>query len=63
MLAAVNNEAYAALTEEIRGDVHVAMDNPAAARTAYEKALQRSAPGSDDSLLRMKLNELGGGDA
>lgn len=62
-LAEVNNETYAALAEEIRGDIHVAMGNPSAARIAYEKALQHSKPGNDDSLLRMKLNELGGGDA
>jgi len=63
ILATVTNEAFTVLTEEIRGDVHVAMGNEAAARTAYEKALAHREPGSDDRLLRMKLNELGGGDA
>ena len=35
------------------------MGDRAAARTAYEKALQHRRPGSDTRLLRMKLDELG----
>ena len=59
VLSALKNQAFAALADEVRGDVYVAMGDEGAARTAYQKALQASRPGSDTTLLRMKLDELG----
>lgn len=62
MLAALTNNAFSAAVEELKGDVYVVMGNRAAARTAYEKALDQSSQGSDTSLLRMKLDDLGTSD-
>ncbi len=62
-LAEVTDRAFEAVLEELRGDVYVAMGNRAAARTAYRKALEASAPGSDTRVLQMKLDDLGDADA
>ena len=62
-LAELSNPAFAAVAEEVRGDAYLAQGDKAAARAAYEKALQHSRPGSDTAVLRMKLDNLGGVDA
>ncbi len=63
VLAALTNDAFTAVAEALKGDVYVAMGDKAAARTAYQKALDHSRPGSDTSVLRMKLDDLGVSDA
>lgn len=60
VLAALTNAAFSAVVEELKGDVYVVMGDKAAARTAYQKALDHSRSGGDTSVLRMKLDDLGG---
>lgn len=53
-------EGYGAAWAEVRGDAHVALDDPGAARTAYQSALdQMPADGGNPRMLRMKLDSLG----
>ena len=51
--------AYAALVEELRGDILVEKGDAEGARAAYRKALQDSRAVVDRSALEMKLNDLG----
>ncbi|HFD92425.1 MAG TPA: tetratricopeptide repeat protein [Gammaproteobacteria bacterium] len=58
-LSGIEGNAFAAAAEEIRGDAYMAQGDTGAARTAYQKALDVSEPGSDTRLLRMKLDNIG----
>jgi len=58
-LTGMDSNAFSATTDEIRGDAYLAMGDTGAARTAYQKALDGSEPGSDTRLLRMKLDNIG----
>jgi len=59
-LAAVTDVQFKAMVAEIKGDAYLSMGDRAAARTAYQQALDDSMAGGDVHLLRMKLDELGG---
>jgi len=50
---------YLPLYEELKGDIYASLSQLNQARGAYEKALQANAQG-DNSLLQMKLDDLGG---
>lgn len=58
-LTGIDSDAFSAPADEIRGDVYMAMDNTDAARTAYQKALDGSEPGTNTRQLRMKLDNIG----
>jgi len=60
-LAAVSDTQFKAMAAEIKGDAYLSMGDRAAARTAYQQALDNSIAGGDVHLLRMKLDELGNG--
>ena len=53
------SDGFSATANEIRGDAYEVMGDDGAARTAYQKALDGSEPGSDTRLLRMKLDNIG----
>ena len=59
-LKATSKDGFVVVYEELLGDIHVSLGNNDLARQAYEKALDGLAPGMDGSILRMKLDELGG---
>ncbi len=60
LIEPVKSEAFAAQYEELRGDIYLALNQPAAARTGYQRALALLAPDSGQTaLLRMKLDDLG----
>lgn len=55
-----DDDAFAALYQELRGDIKLSQNDRAAARTAYEKAMALGpAPASKD-LLQRKLDDLAG---
>lgn len=56
-------ESYSALVEELRGDILADKGDIAAARTAYQKALQDPRAVVDRAVLEMKLNDLGAASA
>ena len=58
-LSGIDSDAFTAAAEEVRGDAYMAMGDTGAARTAYQKALDASEPGTDTRLLRMKLDNIG----
>lgn len=58
-LSGIDSDAFTAAAEEIRGDAYMATGDTGAARTAYQKALDASEPGTDTRLLRMKLDNIG----
>lgn len=60
-LATVTDVQFRVMVAEIKGDAYVAMNDRAAARTAYQQALESSVSGSDTSLLQMKLDGVGNG--
>lgn len=53
-------KSYESLVEELKGDVYVAQNKPADARTAYDKAMATNTSGSS-SLIKMKRDNLGQG--
>lgn len=62
-LAAVkvsDDSAYAALANELRGDVHFAKGDSAKAREAYAAALKGDSAAIDRPLIEMKLQQVGG---
>lgn len=63
-LSGVQPGGFAALFDEVRGDAYVKLGETGKARTAYQAALKAWTPEmGDKSLLRMKLDNLGGGAA
>jgi len=50
---------YLPLYEELKGDIYASLSQLSQARSAYEKALKANDKG-DNSLLQMKLDDLGG---
>ncbi len=50
---------YLPLYEELKGDIYVSLSQHSQARSAYEKALKANDKG-DNSMLQMKLDDLGG---
>ncbi len=60
LIESVKGGAFAAHYEELRGDIHLALNQPAAARASYQRALAQLAPESGHkALLQMKLDDLG----
>jgi len=57
-LAAAPGEAFAGRYHEVRGDAYYAKHDPAAALTEYRAARSASAPGSDNQLLTLKIDDL-----
>ena len=53
-------EAYAALIDELRGDILVAQGNSELAKAAYSRALDASQASQNTSVLQMKLDDLAG---
>lgn len=49
---------FEAAVEELRGDLHVARDEPDKARAAYQKALGAEFASANRSVLEMKFNDL-----
>jgi len=60
LLSEVDGEKFAPLYEMLKGDAHIALGDKAAARTAYQHALDNdSLSAQERRLLQMKLDELG----
>lgn len=59
LLAVTDNSEYLPLYEELKGDVYVSLSQYEQARSAYQKALQANEQ-ADNSMLQMKLDDLGG---
>ena len=59
LLNAAEAGEYLPLYEELKGDIYVSLSQQSQARSAYEKALKANDKG-DNSLLQMKLDDLGG---
>jgi len=59
LLNSVDAGEYLPLYEELKGDIYVSLSQQNPARSAYEKALKANDKG-DNSLLQMKLDDLGG---
>ena len=57
VLPGTYDEVYTHLIEEARGDIHVAAGDTAAAKTAYEAAIE-TGRSADRDALQMKFNEL-----
>jgi predicted negative regulator of RcsB-dependent stress response len=57
-LRAVTGSGFRAQAAEIQGDILVARDDRAAAREAYERALELAGDSMDTSLLQLKLADL-----
>jgi predicted negative regulator of RcsB-dependent stress response len=63
LLGQVDSGSFVASFEGLKGDIYLAMDQPEKAKSAYNLALNAAGPGSgNQDLLRMKLDDLGGGD-
>ncbi len=60
MLNGVEFSGFESALAELKGDIHLAMENPTMARSAYQSALDTLQPGGDRSVLEIKLDELGG---
>ncbi len=61
LLESVKAKGFAAQYEELRGDIDLALNQPAAARAGYQRALALLAPDAEQkALLQMKLDDLGG---
>ncbi len=59
LLGAADAGEYLPLYEELKGDIYVSLSQQDNARSAYEKALKANDKG-DNSMLQMKLDDLGG---
>lgn len=60
LVESVKGDAFAAQYEELRGDIHLALNQPAAARASYQRALALLTPESGQkALLQMKRDDLG----
>jgi predicted negative regulator of RcsB-dependent stress response len=55
-----DDDAFASLYQELRGDLQVAKGDRAAARSAYEKALQLGPAAANREGLQRKLDDLAG---
>jgi predicted negative regulator of RcsB-dependent stress response len=55
-----DNDAFAPLYQELRGDIQLARGDRAAARSAYEKALQLGPAAASREQLQRKLDDLAG---
>jgi predicted negative regulator of RcsB-dependent stress response len=55
-----DDDAFAALYQELRGDIQLARGDRAAAKTAYEKALQAGPAETQREGLRRKLDDVAG---
>ncbi len=58
-IAAVPAESFAGVRDEIQGDILAARGDRAAARSAYQRALELTTNSSGRVLLQMKLDDLG----
>jgi predicted negative regulator of RcsB-dependent stress response len=58
LLEVADDDAFAALYQELRGDIQHAKGDAAAARTAYEKALQLGPAPASRQQLQRKLDDL-----
>ena len=59
LIATVETGEYLPLYEELKGDIYVSLSQVGQARSAYERALKANDKG-DNSILQMKLDDLGG---
>ncbi|HHJ80598.1 MAG TPA: tetratricopeptide repeat protein [Candidatus Tenderia electrophaga] len=62
-LKAMKVGGFAAVVNELEGDIQVALGNRAQARIAYQQALDTIEAGVDAALLQMKLDDVGGPEA
>lgn len=60
MVKGVDVGGFASNYDELKGDLYAALGNVAEARSAYESAIAAMDPSLDQSVIKMKLDELGG---
>ena len=63
LLKSIKVGGFTVATNELEGDIHVALGNKGQARAAYQRALDAVEAGLDPSVLQMKLNDVGGPEA
>lgn len=59
LVKGVNAAGFASNYDELKGDIHVALGNTAEARSAYERAIAAMDAALDQSVIKMKLDDLG----
>jgi len=59
LIETVDGATFTSVYEELKGDIQLAQQQPALARTSYTKALALLGAGRDRSLLQMKLDNVG----
>ena len=57
-LSQVDNPSFASEAEELKGDIHVARNEPVKARAAYEAARIAGGLSGDNRMLQLKLDNL-----
>lgn len=59
LVKSVDMTGFASAYDELKGDIHAALGNRAEARSAYERAIAAMDPALDQSIIKMKLDDLG----
>ena len=57
--ATIGVAGFASAYDELKGDIHAALGNTAEARSAYERAIAAMDAALDQSIIKMKLDDLG----
>ena len=59
LVKSVDVAGFASAYDELKGDIHAALGNTAEARSAYERAIAAMDAALDQSIIKMKLDDLG----
>jgi predicted negative regulator of RcsB-dependent stress response len=59
LVKAIDAAGFASAYDELKGDIHVALGNIAEARSAYERAIAAMDAAVDQTVIKMKLDDLG----
>ncbi len=59
LVQGVDVAGFTSAYDELKGDIQAALGNTAEARSAYERAIAAMDPALDQSIIKMKLDELG----
>lgn len=63
LLKGVNVSGFASAYDEVKGDIYAALGNVAEARSSYERAIASMDSALDQSVIKMKLDDLGESEA
>ncbi len=59
LVQGVDVAGFSSAYDELKGDIHAALGNTAEARSAYERAIAAIDPALDQSIIKIKLDDLG----